>query len=265
MGVIERAKQAVKEIMFEFKYGMKKTHEIYIEGEKVCFSVEDEASKRWFYPRYADSMHEPGTTQVFAHLAKKSNVIFDVGSHIGWFSCIAGVISDGQVHSFEMNKKYYERSIRNTKINGIDNINVQNIAVTRSKGVEEFDEDHSSLFGKVKNGIKIKSTSLDNYSEEKEIRPDLIKIDVEGKEVEVIKGAKNTIQKSKPKMIIELHPNYLKEASEGMDFLFSFLERKEYEVWKIKDFREERAKSEKIELEDFRPSRNTSILAQPKE
>ncbi|MBB4062393.1 FkbM family methyltransferase [Salinibacter ruber] len=260
---INSIKKSVRNLLFRLKYGNKKTHKIEIEGRKVCFSVDDEISKHWFYPRYGDSMHEPGTTKVFSRIARESDVIIDVGSHIGWFSCIAGVVSDGEVHAFEMNKKYYERCVINSEINKLENVHINNVAVTNSRRVVNFDKNHPSLVGKEKNE-EVKTTTIDRYMEEKGIESDLIKIDVEGKEFDVLRGAKKEIKKSRPKMIIEIHPKYLERAKENMGSLFYILP-KSYKLYEIKEFGKYKNKVRKIKQQCFHPKENTSILAKPKE
>ncbi|RBQ32733.1 UDP-glucose 4-epimerase GalE [Arcobacter sp. FW59] len=56
--------------------------------------------------------------------------------------------------------------------------------------------------------VIIHTTSIDNYCNEHKIIPSYIKLDVEGVEKEVLIGAKNVIQKYKPKLAISLYHNY---------------------------------------------------------
>jgi hypothetical protein len=53
--------------------------------------------------------------------------------------------------------------------------------------------------------LQVISTTLDVVSATLDIRPDFLKIDVEGSESDVLTGARETIRRCRPKMLIELH------------------------------------------------------------
>ena len=64
-------------------------------------------------------------------------------------------------------------------------------------------------------------------------KPDLIKIDVEGLELDVLLGAKATIEKSKPKLLVEMHgadeEKKIKNIKNVMDLLISH----QYSIWHV--------------------------------
>jgi hypothetical protein len=64
--------------------------------------------------------------------------------------------------------------------------------------------------------------------------PDLIKIDVEGFELEVLKGAEGLLSNKKPALVIEIHPRQLELSGGNEAALFEFLESYEYS-WTIID------------------------------
>ena len=83
----------------------------------------------------------------------------------------------------------------------------------------------SILYG---NQLKlIESTTIDEFSKEKQIPIDLIKLDVEGYEMEVLKGAKNILKKYKPIIAISIYhkkehmfeiPEFLLEINDSYNF-----------------------------------------------
>ena len=75
---------------------------------------------------------------------------------------------------------------------------------------------------------KISLISLDSFLE---FKPDLIKIDVEGYEVEVINGGKETLTKYKPKLFIEIDDNNLKWAGSSARELVETLEKLNYQIF----------------------------------
>ena len=56
------------------------------------------------------------------------------------------------------------------------------------------------------NKVRKKQVSIDSYCMQYNIKPDLIKIDVEGAEVDVLKGAKNIMHTCKPIIFLSIHP-----------------------------------------------------------
>src|SRR5690606_24665136 len=76
------------------------------EGVKLKFNTQDAYSKQWFFPRFGKGhIHEPGTTKVFIENIENGANVFDIGGHLGYFSCVAGKLSNsGAVCVFEMDK-----------------------------------------------------------------------------------------------------------------------------------------------------------------
>jgi len=76
---------------------------------------------------------------------------------------------------------------------------------------------------KFNKGLKVNNIIIDNYVKEKQIKPTFIKIDVEGAEFEVLKGAKQTLKKFKPVLVIEIHefilPSFGTSTQEIIDYL----------------------------------------------
>jgi len=154
------------------------------------------------------------------------STFIDVGAHYGYFSLIASdIVKDGKVYSFEPSSKSFNILKRN--VSSITNVTIFNKAVSQGNtpiAFYEFDNLHSEYnstqisqfenedwFKAIKpNMQKIDSISLSTFCTDNSIYPDIIKIDVEGFENEVIKGAENllTSSKKKPIVILEyLEPN----------------------------------------------------------
>ena len=74
--------------------------------------------------------------------------------------------------------------------------------------------------------VQIESTTLDHYFFEENIFPQLIKIDVEGHELEVLKGGENLLTHHPPKLIVECEQRHLQGNT--LQDVFDFLENKNY-------------------------------------
>lgn len=151
---------------------------------------------------------------------RPSDTFLDVGSNIGLFSLHAAQVigSQGKVYSFEPAPKTYSRLIENVNLNGFGNIiNCNNLGLSDKKGIltmnisskghdawntfapqikEYFDEQISVPVDTLDNFIH------DNLIDIKDIA--LIKVDVEGWEYLVFKGASKTLNNAySPTLLVE--------------------------------------------------------------
>ncbi len=161
----------------------------------------------------------------------KDQVVFDIGGHIGsnamFFAQIVG--ESGKVLSFEPNPFNVAAFEKNLERNPDLKVRIQicNLALSDKKGEEEFlftdnveggtssgsfIENADTIWPKKdyeeKAGFKkmqVKTDTLDNFIAEKNIRPDVLKIDVEGAEYLVLEGAQKTIAETRPLLLIEIH------------------------------------------------------------
>ncbi len=138
------------------------------------------------------------------------DVFYDVGAHVGFFSMIASrLVGDtGQVYSFEPSVHTYELLTRHLAMNGIANAEAYEKAVGEASGVARFEThdevgtDHVVAEG----GQEVAITSLDDFVYSDGHRPPTVmKIDVEGHEVQVLRGAGRVLQEHHPELIIEIH------------------------------------------------------------
>jgi len=142
----------------------------------------------------------------------KGEVFVDVGAHIGKYTIqIAKVVGEsGLVVAIESHPKNYKVLLENIRLNGLKNVIPVNIAAWCSEGrVRLFIGDkngHHSIkrdFGR--GSLVVKARALDDVLEELRVeKVNWIKIDVEGAELEVLKGLQNTLRKYRPTVIAEI-------------------------------------------------------------
>lgn len=169
------------------------------------------------------SLHETGTYEkgVIHFLTtnlKKGGCFVDIGANIGLLSIHAGrcVGAEGRVYAIEPNPKTLPILERNIKLNNAQNIRVYPVALgDRSHRTHIFENvdinrGAASLITRtgVDVGIEIQVEPLDKLLPE--LFPDIIKIDVEGYELEVLKGALLTITRAMPILIVETAVDSLK-------------------------------------------------------
>ncbi|NUQ22341.1 MAG: FkbM family methyltransferase [Saprospiraceae bacterium] len=157
---------------------------------------------------------------------KAGDTFVDVGAHFGYFSLLAAFLtrSNGLVFSFEASKSTFLLLNKNTQNEA--NITCLNNAVSDKKETLKFYEfpvlyseynsvDISQFEGEkwiVKykpQEIQVEAIRLDDFIIEKNLQPNIIKIDVEGAELKVILGMKKLLEASDELFIVMeyLHPD----------------------------------------------------------
>jgi polysaccharide biosynthesis protein PslH len=151
--------------------------------------------------------------------AKRGNVIYDVGSYHGAYSIyLAQKIPNSLVYSFEPTPATYNSLVNNINKFQLSNIVTKNVAISDTICKKTFhissDAARSSFNtnnalsndNKVLKSIEIDCLTIDSLIESGASPPDIIKIDTEGHEFEVLKGAEKTIRKFMPIIFYEPHP-----------------------------------------------------------
>jgi len=144
---------------------------------------------------------------------KPNDVVFDVGAHFGFFSYYAIKSGAKEVYAFEPNPYVFEKLLENVRL-WSDKIKPINKALWSDEAeLTLFIPADYKLHGwasaqeRIKaEKVKVKTTTIDEFVEKNKVeRLDFIKIDAEGAEREIIKGAKETIKRFKPRMAISAY------------------------------------------------------------
>ncbi len=145
---------------------------------------------------------------------------FDVGSHFGYFSLLAGhlVGATGRVHAFEPTPSTFE--VMRSNLATIPNSRANNLAVWRvdeALTFNDFGVEFSAFnsLGESKlttseaararaKKVSVQARSIDSYVAETGVTPDFLKIDTEGAEFEVLRGMERLLTTSRPSLTLEV-------------------------------------------------------------
>lgn len=173
-------------------------------------------------------------------IASKSKGILDIGANIGWYSLHLHHVQPmgGKLYAFEAIKDTYNTLKVNVKINKTEDLILNNIALGEKEGNAIFyipEETGSvaasrqNIFGGIENSRKeiCKMVTLDSWVESNCVKNiDLIKCDVEGTELMVLKGCMSTIEKNKPIFFLEMLRKWSKifkyHPNDVIEFLFKY-------------------------------------------
>jgi len=136
------------------------------------------------------------------------------------------------VYSFEPLLNNYNFLLENIKLNNLEKIIPINKGLGEKSCIENLYSLGPSSYVSEKGNVKIDIISLDEFVSKKDLSVGLIKIHVEGFELEVLKGAKETIKKFKPVLLIGIYHNpeeffgtkkYIQDLVPDYNFRLKFL------------------------------------------
>jgi FkbM family methyltransferase len=142
---------------------------------------------------------------------KAGDVVYDIGSNAGFYTLLASVMvgDSGHVYSFEPAPDNVRELRKHMELNRIDNCTVLPVAVSSTDGEAFFDTTSSDrCIGRIvaSGNLRVPMVALDGLIARKEIRPpNLMKIDIEGAELDFLHGASETIQTFRPVIFLATH------------------------------------------------------------
>jgi FkbM family methyltransferase len=156
---------------------------------------------------------ESSSREIFSTLSLTSRCAVDIGSYTGVYTLVAAKTNRKiQTISFEPNPELYTALEKNIEINRLKNFNLEQLALDKEIGSAILylnHEQYTSVGSLIKSSavgkqISVNKTTLDAYCAEKRVNSiDLIKIDVEGYEINILEGSKVTLEKYSPIILME--------------------------------------------------------------
>ncbi len=146
---------------------------------------------------------------------REDAVVIDIGANIGLVTSSCAVLSPkGKIYAFEASPSIYKFLRKTVNENKFSNVKIFDIALSDKKRILKFYEDNKFLAGSrvVTNNyqndkiIKVPAMPFDKIVKNLDLKKiDIIKLDVEGHELQVLKGAAKTIKKYQPHCLIEFN------------------------------------------------------------
>lgn len=166
------------------------------------------------------SGHEDLLVTMCRQMLPEGGTFVDVGAHVGLYALRLGKFRAGKVIALEANPRTFDTLCENIILNDLDNVEPRNLAAWHTSGVElQMYDAHGLESGGSTGAVQIgearevgtaTTITLDDLLLP-DTKPDLIKIDVEGAEVDVLVGAQEVLTKFRPRLFIEMHDAYVGE------------------------------------------------------
>jgi FkbM family methyltransferase len=161
---------------------------------------------------------------VVKRLVALGHICLDIGANIGVYSNVFAHLSGdaSNVHAFEPVRHIRHKLLANAKLNGHSGLNVNDFALGDAEtnmtmfqikqghirgGVSSLlqNDTYKQLGAENYDEVEVVVTLLDSYVENRNLRSvDFMKIDVEGFEMNVLRGGRKTVERHRPFVLLEL-------------------------------------------------------------
>ena len=199
-----------------------------VEGETFDLWIGDPDGRRWYDLQSTDPLW-PEMRFVRDHIVRPGDVVLECGAHHG---CTAILLSRwvgeaGKVVCFEPMPDNCEIIRKNIALNQLQNVTLVPAAVGESQGTVTIDASSNAAVKTSRHGIPVTQTFVDAYEH---LRPTVLKIDVEGFEHHVLRGASKVLA-TRPRIALELHPDHLAQYGSSMEEIMTLLRAQQYRMW----------------------------------
>jgi FkbM family methyltransferase len=150
------------------------------------------------------------------HFDKKNIFLFEPQNKL--FKQLQSIFAESAVMQIAISDKTGKAQLKIPFINGVED----NCLSSLETGLKETNETDSIFF-------EIETDTLDNFVFHQNIIPNIIKIDVEGHELAVIKGAQKTIENHHPNLIIEIEQRH--HSNFDVENIFQYFFKHGYECF----------------------------------
>ena len=176
---------------------------------------------------FLNGIRESICTQILQDILEPDMVVVDIGANIGYYALMEAR-EVKKVYAIEPEPKNYEALLVNIQLNKYTNVEAHNLAIGDRNGKVLFDLANISNWHRVScnntegNTIEVPMATLDTFLKDKEVH--LIRMDVEGYELNILKGAKEILERHPLHLFLEVHRDYLKEYRGSTEELLELLD-----------------------------------------
>jgi FkbM family methyltransferase len=194
--------------------------------------------------RLSRAGYEERQWRLVSRLLQPGSVFVDIGANQGFYSILGGrrVGESGRVFAFEPASSERQKLVRNLNLNRLANVVVEAQALGRREGTTEFHLclDHQGSWSSIRPPaddvtarqvvVEVPITTLDGYliRDHEVDHVNLIKIDVEGGELDVLVGGQEVLARFRPVVLCELEDRRTRQWGYGGAEIIGLLEKSGY-------------------------------------
>jgi len=224
-----------------------------IRGRKLFMSPQI-SPRMWF------GIDEPWIAQLCKSQLRQNSVVYDIGAHIGYTTVLFAhyLKGTGAIHAFEVLPSTAELLQNTVEANQFQNVVIHAVGLGAEETVQQLTVGPTAMTSiravkrEGQRAERCKVVALDTYRRERRLpRPALMKVDIEGAEIQFLQGSRKLIDECQPTMIIAFHSKDL--LQQGYALLTSF----GYQLYN------EHGQLTKESIEEISGYFNSSILCLP--
>lgn len=175
---------------------------------------------------WLDGIREPECTKYLQSILKPEWTVLEAGAHIGYYALMEAR-QVKQVYCVEPDPKSYDTLNKNIQLNGYTNIRAYPFAFGVHRQTAFFNTNLYSNLHRIEPSPKPSSAlvpmvTVDQFLNEAPI--DLLRMDVEGYELEILKGTEDTVKRNRLGMFIEVHRDLLRDYDGSLEELLGWLQ-----------------------------------------
>ncbi len=186
------------------------------------------------FSRYYEAGYEPESFRFFHGNVKAGDTVLDIGGHIGLFAVVNAKLVGGAGKVFSFEPTPFTRGVLQevVDLNGVSEIvEIRGEAVSSKRGETVFFDTGDTISNanslvktaRSKREIPITLISVDEFVKERGLTVNCLKIDVEGSELDVLTGARETFLSMRPVARLGLHPQFVVQNDQSLDDIWRIL------------------------------------------
>jgi len=213
--------------------------DLNVEGTSLRFQIGDPTGASWYKK---DGLDNEDIRHIETYLLAEdgSSIVFEIGCHHGLTTTLLSKrLQNGQLHAFEAMPDNLEILKQNLALNQCENVVPIGAAVgDRSGEIRMKSKSNSAVLAGAASGPTVPLVCIDDYVDQTGVVPDVLKIDVEGFEINVLEGARKTIADKRPAILIEVHTELISRYGKNPEDLWDYVSLENYRVLEYKGNRE---------------------------
>src|SRR3989344_2250852 len=181
---------------------------IHVEKDYFIYNMNEISFKSYFTDIDDIGLIHPDSDYGYMkrYKIKEGDIVVDAGAYLGLFTLYAAICAGptGRVVSFEPDPENYRKLVMNIKLNGLTNVTIINKGLYSREGTLKFNSTASGMSSIDGNGnADVNMTTLDKELLVLGIKKiDFLKMDIEGAEIEALRGCSRTLKSSRSSLAI---------------------------------------------------------------
>lgn len=229
---------------------------LWMTGLSKMITIRREHYRLHFFPTALSALYwiDPNEERLdevfFGSYLRQGDAVIDIGANVGTSSLSAAhLVGDkGKILAFEPHPVIFNYLTQNIALNGFSNIHPYNLALGDKRGTVSFSSQHGDAQNRVREDGKL-SISVDRLDHILENTPlaqvDLLKIDVEGYELFIFKGATSILSRTRC-VFFECYERQFKTYQYHSQDLFDFLKAQGFRI-----FQADRLEGNRLAIRDL--------------